>query len=1109
MLRPSVRSFASLLLTVAALPLAAQLHAPLDSVTLSAFRWRNIGPANTMGRVSDVVGIPSPSRTFFVAAAGGGIWKTTNGGVTFRPVFEHERVVSMGMLAIAPSDTMQVWAGTGEPNSRNSISPGGGIYKSVDGGLNWKLMGLEKTQAIGRIVVHPTNPNIVWVAALGAPWNANPERGLYKTTDGGVTWRLVKFISDKAGFVDVAIDPANPNVLFASSWERMRGPYFLKSGGPGSALWKSTDGGETWNEVKGGGFPATTKGRIGLAIAPSNGQVVYALVEADSNPNPRGKPGTAVRPQQLASGLYRSADGGTTWTRTNTNNERPFYYSQVRVDPKNPDRVYWSSTPINVSNDGGKTAGQTTIGVHVDHHAMWIDPNDGNRIVVGDDGGVSETFDRGGNWLVLNSIALGQLYDVSYDYAIPYNVCGGLQDNGAWCGPSRRKGGAITNSMWYTITGGDGFYTAQDPTNPSIVYGESQGGGIERVNTATGESTGLTKPNARARMAAWEDTIAVLQEDSARAATPAGKKRIAEIQALIREDSTNFALRWNWETPYFLSPHNPRVFYAGSNRVMKSVDRGDKMYPISPDLSYNDTMKVRVSTRTTGGITVDATGAETFANIVSLAESYVRPGLLYAGTDDGRTWLTRNDGATWEELTSRFAGVPAGTYVSRIEPSHSDTSTFYVTFDGHRTGDYTPYVYVTNDFGKTFHAISNNLPRGGPDYVHVIREDPANANVLFAGTDVGCYVSLDRGATWQRFMSGLPTVPVYDLKIHPRDRELIAATHGRAIWIVDINALPQITDTNSSKALVLFKPRTAYQYGEPLFDGQSTGQGVAFRGTSPAYGADIEYRVTGSNGGANATIVIQNVSGDTVRTLTGPTANGLQRVTWNFGRNPAPANRSLSPAQRRDSMLAARRTNAVFDSLRKAGTDSGALARVRRLMEQTPPGGQRGFGGGGGGGRGRGSDVWNERPGESFAAGARGGGGGGRGGRGGFAAAGADSALMETITLLTQSPGRGGRGGGGGGFGGGNQSAGPGEYLVTVKVGDQVAKTVLRVERVNGDGNDGNQDNEDSHADDLTDPVALLRSAARDAGSYSFTGAINYLSLDRRGARQAIRPRLF
>ena len=1079
-------AFASLLLLGVATPLIAQLKTPLDTATLTAFRWRNIGPANTMGRVSDIAGIPSPSRTFFVAAAGGGIWKSTNGGVTFRPVFDHERVISMGMLAIAPSDTMQVWAGTGEPNVRNSISPGGGIYKSVDGGLNWRAMGLEKTQSIGRIVVHPSNPNIVWVAASGAPWADNPDRGLYKTTDGGQNWRLVKFISPKAGFIDVAIDPGNPDVLFAASWERIRGPYFLKSGGPGSALWKSTDGGETWTEIKGGGFPETTKGRIGLAIAPSNGQVIYALVEADSTANPKGKPSTG-KPQQLNTGLFRSADGGATWTRTSTNDVRPFYYSQVRVDPKNPDRVYWSSTPLNVSDDGGKTVRQTTVGVHVDHHAMWIDPNDANRIIVGDDGGVSESFDKGGNWLVLNSIAISQLYDVSFNYAVPYSVCGGLQDNGVWCGPSRRKSGPITNSMWFTLTGGDGFYTAMDPTDPRIMYGESQGGGMARVNVATGESVNLAKPSARTRTAAWNDTIAVLEDDSVRAATPAGKKRIADIKAMVAADSAAFALRWNWETPFFLSVHNPKTFYAASNRVMKSVDRGDKMYPISPDLSYNDSMKVRVSTRTTGGITVDATGAETFGTIVSLAESPITAGVLYAGTDDGRTWFSRNDGGSWEEVTKNITGVPAGAYVSRIEPSSADTSTFYVAFDNHRNGDYAPYLFVTNDFGRSFRSISNNLPRGAPDFVHVVREDPANRDVLFVGTDVGAYLSTDRGASWQRFMTGLPTVPVYDLKIHPRDRELIAATHGRGIWIADIHALAQINEGNVASALTLFKPKPAFEYGEPLFDGQSTGQGVEFRGTSPTYGANIEYRVTGSNGGTTASIVIQDASGDTIRTLTGPTANGLQRVNWDFRRQAAaPVRAPLSPSARRDSVIAARRADVVFDSLRKAGADTAALGRVRRLLvAQANPAGGRGGNFGGGGGRGRGgADVWVERPGEGAGGGGGGGGGRGAGGRGGVPNAGADSTLAETVQRLLPAAGGGGRGaggGGGGGFGGGaNAAVSPGEYLVTVRIGDKSARTVLRVERVSGEGNDaGLQSYEDRHGGQSRTPTPEPRAAKK------------------------------
>jgi len=543
----------------------------LDSTLLAGFRWRNIGPANMGGRVSSVAGIPSPSRTFFVAAAAGGIWKTTNAGTTFRPVFENEKCVSMGELAIAPSDTSQVWAGTGEEDSRNTISPGCGIFKSIDGGLTWKRMGLEKSGAIGRIVVHPTNPNIVYVAALGQPWSANPERGLYKTTDGGQTWQLVKFVSPQAGFIDVAMDPSNPEVLFAASWQRVRGPYFLNSGGPGSALWKTTDGGKTWTEVKGGGLPTTTKGRIDIAIAASDPKVIYLMVEADTNANAQGGAGKA--PQVRPSGLYRSADGGATWEKMNGNNVRPFYYSQVRVDPKDPNRVYWSSTPVNYSNDGGKTVGNATVGIHVDHHAMWIDPNDPNHIVVGDDGGVAQTWDKGGNWDFLNTFPIGQPYIVSYDMAFPYNVCAGYQDNGSWCGPSRRRQGEITNADWTTVGGGDGFYTAQDPTDPNTIYVESQGGNMSRLNFATGERVVLQKPNWRPRYTIFEDSVVIERPDTTKPETAAQRRRIAELRLRQKADSNEIDLRWNWNTPFFISAHNPETFYAGANKVMNDAPR--------------------------------------------------------------------------------------------------------------------------------------------------------------------------------------------------------------------------------------------------------------------------------------------------------------------------------------------------------------------------------------------------------------------------------------------------------------------------------------------------------------------------------------------------------
>lgn len=1039
----------------------AQPAAPgqLDSTTLSAFRWRSIGPANMAGRITDIEGIPSPSRTFYVAAAAGGIWKTTNAGTSFQPVFDRERVISMGDLAIAPSDTNVVYAGTGEEDSRNSISPGGGVYKTTDGGKTWKLMGLEATQAIGRIVVHPTNPNIAYVAALGHPWGPNRERGLYKTSDGGATWQMSKFISDRAGFVDVAMDPSDPNTLYASSWERVRGPYFLKSGGPGSALWKTTDAGTTWTEIRGGGFPTTMKGRIGIAVAQSNPKVVYALVEADTAPNPVKKASAAGR-QVRPSGLYRSNDAGATWTKMNDRDVRPFYYSQVRADTKNPDRVYWSSTPVNFSDDGGKTVRNGTIGIHVDHHAMWIDPNDARHFIVGNDGGVSQTWDGGGNYDFLNTMALGQFYAVSYDMGYPYRVCGGLQDNGSWCGPSRRRNGPITNAMWFTVGGGDGFVTAQDPTNPDIIYSESQGGAMGRLNYATGERVQLGKPSWRTRYQQFEDSIIIARGDTTRPATPALTRRLAELRTRELADSATTDMRFNWNTPFFLSPHSPSTFYAAGNRVLKSTSRGDRLYPISPDLSTKDSAKIRVSMRTTGGITRDATGAETYGTVTALAESPIRPGLLYAGTDDGNVWLTRNDGATWENLTGRFPGVPRLTYVSRIEPSSFDSATFYVTFDNHRVNDFTPYVYATNNYGKTFRSIASNLPTGGPDFVYVIREDPNNRDLLFVGTDVGVYVSRNRGASWQKFMSGLPTVPVQDLRIQPRERELIAGTHGRSIWITDIAPLEQMADSVMGRSAYLFVPRTAYQYGQPPVNGEAVGQ-KAFRAESAPYGAAVSYRLASGNPRERARLLITNAAGDTMQTLTGPGGAGIHTVYWDFRAKAPRATRS--PSQLRDSVRFVRRMDVVLDSLAKSGVDTAELTRIRTRITSGGGGFGGGFGGSGGGNANLGSFA--ERPAESplprtggrGAAGARG--AAARGGeRAGAEGAAPDPELFRTVSELLRPEGS---GFGAGPFGGGTMTTVPtGDYIVSLTAGGQTMKRTLRVERISGGAADESHDDE-------------------------------------------------
>ena len=1128
-------------LGVTALAAATASAQTLDSLTMAGLRWRTVGPANFEGRVADIAAIPSPSKTFYVASAAGGIFKTTNNGTTYRPLFDDQRVISMGALAIAPSDTMQIWAGTGEPNSRNSIEPGGGIFKSTDGGLTWTPMGLEKTEHIGRIQVHPTNPNIVYVAALGATWRTNPERGLYKTEDGGRTWRLIKFVSDKAGFVDVQLDPTNPDVVWASSWERIRGPYFLKSGGPGSALWKSTDAGATWTEIRGGGWPETTKGRIEIAIFRGDGNTVYTMVEADSV---RGRrPAGQTGPQKLANGLYRTKDGGRTWEKMNDANTRPFYYSQVRVHPKNPERVWFSSTPVLVSDDGGKTTRRATEGVHVDHHAMWIDPNDPDRMIVGNDGGVYVSADGGGNYDFGAVLPIAQFYNVSFDYAQPYNICGGAQDNGSWCGPSRRKNGQITNSNWFMFLFGDGFVSQQDPTDPNIIYGESQGGNIARYDRATGESVRLVKPSWRPRYTQFEDSVVVARGDTTAPMSRELERRLATLRQQQRADSAELDMRWNWNTPFFLSPHNPSVLYAAGNRVVKSTKRGDDLYPISPDLSKKQMAKIDTSMRKTGGITLDATGAETYGTIVSLAESYVRPGFLYAGTDDGNVWTSRNDGGTWEPIpAARFPGLPAeGAYVSEIEPSYVDSMTFYISFDNHRVGDFAPYVYVTRDAGRSFRSIAANLPRGGPDYVHVIKEDPHNPDLLFVGTSIGVYASLDRGQSWQKFMTGLPSVPVHDLKIHPRDRELIAATHGRGFYVVDVNPLEQMAGARGrpviASAAHLFELPTASQYAHETTPSISpSGPGHQwFTAPTPAYGAEIVYRIGGTsaatatdegapgNGAGNgapgdgqapnaanaaaapsasapnaanapagarnaangaarqpraqraqARIVITNVKGDTVQSLTGPATPGLHRVTWNYrGRSSA---QPLSPSQRRDSAALANRRTFVFDSLSRTSTFTPAV--LARLREMSSGGGGFGGGGGGGGGGGQGAaapGTWNPRPGEGplmTPPGQRPAQPAGQAGQPAAAGQPAQppgqpgqatqaelmSAMetfpggMQAFQALLRPPGMAaGPGGGGGGFGGGGGPvAETGEYLVTLDVGGRQYRQVLKVVAVPG-----------------------------------------------------------
>jgi photosystem II stability/assembly factor-like uncharacterized protein len=919
-----------LLAVAAAAPAAAQIAVP--EAWEDELRWRSIGPANMSGRITDVEGLPSPSKTFYVAAAAGGIWKTTNNGQTFRPLFQDERVVSLGDIAIAPSDPDQIWAGTGEEDSRNSISPGGGIYKSTDGGLTWELKGLEATEHIGRIQVHPTNPDIVYVAALGALWRSNPERGLYRTTDGGDSWELVNFVSDRAGFVDVKLHPRNPEEIWATSWERERGPWYLQSGGPGSALWKSTDGGDTWERVMADGLPTTELGKMNVAFAPSLPRIMYLMVEAAPEEG---------SDEDNQNGLYRSEDGGQTWERMNDYNSRPFYYSEVAVDPANPDRVYFSS--LRFSDDGGRTMRDMAQGVHVDFHAIWVDPNDADRMVLGNDGGIAISFDRGGNFHFPNVFAIGQFYNISYDMDTPYSVCGGLQDNYTWCGPSRKADGDITNHDWFRVSGGDGFVSQQDPRDPNRVYSESQGGNMGRSYLATGERTSFGRPDWQESYRVFQDSIAMLWPDSTQPMPGEHRGRIQELQARATADSASLQLRYNWNTPFFLSPHDPDVVYAAANRVLKSDWRGDDLYPISPDLTRADEEKIRISTTTTGGITPDVTGAETFATIVSLAESPLAPGVIYAGTDDGNLWVTTDDGQSWTELTDNTEGlVPDGTYVSRIEPSKHVADRVYVTFDNHRRGDFTPYVLASEDMGGSFRSIAADLPSGKPDFVHVVREDWVNPDLLFVGTDVGAYASLDRGESWQRFMNGLPTVPVHDLQIHPREGELIAGTHGRSIWIVDIKPLQQFSAAVVDADAHLFEPAPAYQFGTHPTGGEFTAQHY-WVAPSPGYGAQLTYWL--GQEAEDASIRVTDADGNEMWSQDVASTRGMHSVRWNL-RGQA-VQLPLSPSEARDSVAVVARLEAVADSMIDAGEDRAQVeSAVEALMSR--PGGGGGFGGGGG-----------------------------------------------------------------------------------------------------------------------------------------------------------------
>ncbi|WP_372975902.1 WD40/YVTN/BNR-like repeat-containing protein, partial [Muriicola sp.] len=754
---------------------------------------RNIGPGGMSGRVTAIDVVQSDPDIIFAGTASGGLWKSTSGGIKWEPVFDKEVTASIGAVAIQQSNPSVIWVGTGEGNPRNSLNGGYGVYRSLDGGKNWTLMGLEKTRHIHRIIIDPDNPNTVYVGAIGSPWGEHPERGVFKTTDGGKTWNKILFVNNRAGVADMVMDPTNPNKIFAAMWEHKRDPWFFKSGGPGSGLYMTHDGGENWKKITAeDGMPKGELGRIGIAVARSRPNVVYALVEAKKN------------------ALYKSEDGGFTWKKINDKNDignRPFYYSEIYVDPQNENRVYSVFTYVNVSEDGGKNFSQlmpaygVNNGVHPDHHAWWIHPEDGNFMIDGNDGGLNITRDRGESWRFIGNLPVGQFYHISTDNEYPYNVYGGMQDNGSWRGPAYVwKAQGIRNSYWQEIAFGDGFDVVPDLDDSRFGYAMSQQGFVSRYDHITGNNYSV-RP------------------------TPPDKET---------------ELRFNWNAGIGQDPFDNSTVYFGSQFVHKSTDKGLTWEVISPDLTTNDPEKLKQSE--SGGLTMDATGAENHCTILVIEPSPIEKDMLWVGTDDGRVHLTLNGGANWTEVTQNLKGLPKGSWIAQIRASGRNKGEALLIANDYRRFNYTPYAYRTRDYGKTWERIVDG--NDVKSYTLSIVEDPENPKLMFLGTDDGLYISFDRAGTWQKWTEGFPTVSTKDLVIHPRERDLVIGTFGRAAWVLDdIRPLSTVASDPAvlNKALAVFDPPVAYQAAYQQPSGSRFGADAIFNGQNREGGAMITY----------------------------------------------------------------------------------------------------------------------------------------------------------------------------------------------------------------------------------------------------------------------------
>ena len=810
----------------------AQTPVRYDAGTISGLPARNIGSAAISGRIAAVTAVHEAGRlTVFAASASGGVWKSVNGGTTFKPVFDSQPVQSMGAIAIDPKNPKTVWAGTGESWMRNSVSIGDGIYKSIDGGENWSNTGLKDSEHIAKILVDPADSDTVYACATGHLWDDNAERGVYKTTYGGKSWRRVLAgANGSTGCGMLAMSPREPKTLYASLWDFRRQAWTYRSGGPGSGLFKSTDAGEHWTEFTGGnakGFPEKPYGRIAVAVAPSKPLVVYAMIESKS------------------SALYRSDNGGASWTRMDASQYmvwRPFYFANLIVDPKDENKVFKVDGPLLLSVNGGRSFSQVSGGAHGDFHDVWIDPEDSNQIFTGDDGGLWRCQDGGSRWEHLMNLPVAQFYHVSVDQADPYRVYGGLQDNSSWVGDSSYPGG-VSNSRWENMFGGDGFWMWEDPADPTYIYAEAQGGEIGRVNRFTHEVRSI-KPYARY-----------------------GEKK----------------LRFNWNTPIQMSPNEKGTIYIGAQFLFRSRDHGQSWERISPDLSTNDPEKQKQEE--SGGVTVDNSSAEMHTTVYSISESPRNGQVIWVGTDDGNVQITRDGGAHWSNVAGAIPGAGKAPWVSWVEASRHAEGTAYVTLDRHMYGDMKPYLYRTTDYGKSWTALPVEAS-GARGYAHVIREDTVDANLLFLGTEFGLWISIDGGQRWAQYKGdGFPAVAVRDLVVHPRTSDLILATHGRGIWIIDdIAPLRALTPALMSEEAGFLPAPPAVELMEAS-GGWAEGD-ATFTGASRPTAAFIPYYQRSRHIFGDLKIEIFDAAGKLVDTVGTSKHRGVSRATWSMHLKP-------------------------------------------------------------------------------------------------------------------------------------------------------------------------------------------------------------------------------